>query len=204
MNYLCDVMYKIWNERYATHNNIYGKEPNQFFKQELDKLSPGNLLLPGEGEGRNAIYAERKGWEVTAFDSSEVAIENAMRNAKEAGYIFDYVLADTSSFEALDNSFDAIAMIFFHLSPFNREAFHKRIIAWLKPGGTLIIEAFNPTQLDRTSGGPKDISMLYTEDMLRKDFSSLNIELLLTTTEELNEGSFHQGTAELIRLVARK
>lgn len=197
-------MKRHWDERYTKNKDIYGKEPNLFFKQQIAQLTPGTLLLPGEGEGRNAIYAEQKGWEVTAFDSSEVAIQNAMANAKEAGYIFDYALADTSSFEALENSFDTIALVFFHLPPITRQAFHSKLIQWLKPGGTLIIECFNPAQLERTSGGPKDIGMLYTEEMLKGDFSALNISELITTTEELNEGSHHQGTAELIRMVAKK
>jgi len=197
-------MKKHWDERYTQNKNIYGKEPNLFFKEELAKLAPGTLLLPGEGEGRNAIYAEQQGWEVTAFDSSEVAISNAMANAKEAGFIFDYALADTSSFEAVEDSFEAIALIYFHLPPITREAFHKKLAGWLKPGGTLIIEGFNPAQLERTSGGPKDVSMLYTEEMLRADFNMLNIEELYATTVELNEGSFHSGTAELMRMVAKK
>lgn len=45
----------------------YGTEPNAFFKAQLDQLTPGRLLLPAEGEGRNAVYAAKKGWEVAAF-----------------------------------------------------------------------------------------------------------------------------------------
>ena len=39
----------------------------------------------GCGEGRNAIYLARHGVAVEAFDSSEVAIKNAKRIAKESG-----------------------------------------------------------------------------------------------------------------------
>jgi hypothetical protein len=36
---------------------MYGTTPNEFFKQQLDLLEPGNILLPADGEGRNAVYA---------------------------------------------------------------------------------------------------------------------------------------------------
>ena len=34
-----------WNERYANEEFIYGTEPNDFFKQQLDKLKPGKMLI---------------------------------------------------------------------------------------------------------------------------------------------------------------
>lgn len=195
---------QFWNERYTEHNDIYGKEPNVFFKEQLDKLSPGKLLLPGEGEGRNAMYAASKGWEVTAFDSSEVAVKKTLDNAAKAGFDMNYIHADTDSFTAEAQSFDAIGIIYFHLATEVRTAFHKKLIEWLKPGGTLILECFTPDQLNRSSGGPKNISMLYTEDILRADFNQLNITELRTLTTDLAEGSFHKGVADIIRLVANK
>ena len=66
------------------------------------------------------------------------------------------------------------------------------------------MEAFNPHQLMNISGGPKEISMLYTEEMLLADFSSMKIELLQTLQIELKEGSLHEGVAEVIRFIGRK
>ncbi len=43
-------------------NTYMAIKPNHFFKEQIDKISvPGKLLLPGEGEGRNAVYAA-KAW----------------------------------------------------------------------------------------------------------------------------------------------
>ncbi|MCB0698843.1 MAG: class I SAM-dependent methyltransferase [Chitinophagales bacterium] len=197
-------MKQFWNERYTEQDDIYGTEPNVFFKQELDKLQPGTLLLPGEGEARNAIYAAKKGWQVTAFDSSEVAVQKGLENAAKAGVSINYINTTTEGFTADPVSFDVVAMIYIHMQPDIRNVFHKKVIGWLKPGGTLILEGFNTNQLDKTSGGPKDINMLYTIDMLQNDFNVLNIETLHTTIETLEEGAFHSGEAELIRLVASK
>ena len=63
-------MKDFWNERYGAPEYAYGTEPNVFFKQELDGLKPGRLLLPAEGEGRNGVYAAEKGWSVSAYDWS--------------------------------------------------------------------------------------------------------------------------------------
>ena len=68
-----------WNERFGKEEFIYGTEPNIFFKEQLDKLETGTLLLPAEGEGRNAVYAATQGWEVSAFDISEQGREKFRR-----------------------------------------------------------------------------------------------------------------------------
>lgn len=60
-------MSKFWNERYDTNLYIYGVEPNHFFKETILQLPAGNILLPAEGEGRNAVFAAKIGWKVEAF-----------------------------------------------------------------------------------------------------------------------------------------
>lgn len=39
-----------WNERYSREEFIYGKQPNEFFKEQLDKLKTGSILLPAEAK----------------------------------------------------------------------------------------------------------------------------------------------------------
>ena len=91
-----------------------------------------------------------------------------------------------------------------HFPPSARKKLHQKAIDWLKPGGKIILEAFNPSQLENTSGGPKDEDILYTIAMLKEDFKSLNIELLETKHVQLNEGAYHKGKADIIRLIATK
>ena len=68
----------MWDKRYGTEDYAYGKEANAFFSTQLDGTGPGLMLLPGEGEGRNAVYASRKGWVVDAFDQSSVGQAKAL------------------------------------------------------------------------------------------------------------------------------
>ncbi|MEL0011261.1 MAG: hypothetical protein VW868_06830 [Bacteroidota bacterium] len=72
-------MKEFWNQRYSEQGYAYGTEPNEFFKEALlsykEELHLGSsrLLMPAEGEGRNAVYAAELGFKVTAFDVSEQA-----------------------------------------------------------------------------------------------------------------------------------
>jgi 2-polyprenyl-3-methyl-5-hydroxy-6-metoxy-1,4-benzoquinol methylase len=196
-------MKHFWNERYRNHDSVYGIEPNEFFKQQLDILAPGRLLLPGEGEGRNALYAAARGWSVTAIDYSEAAQQKAMMRASEQNLSIDYQVEDIVSFEPREQ-FDVIALIYVHLPPQVRAAFHTRLKNALKPGGTLILEAFHKQQLRNSSGGPSELSMLYDAETLLQDFEDLSMVHCAAHTVELAEGIFHNGRADVIRLVVRK
>ena len=193
-----------WNERYQNNETVYGLLPNVFFKHCIDKINTGKLLLPAEGEGRNAVYAAKNGWDVTAFDYSEVAKEKALKMAMSHQVTFVYQTTNFLSFQAETASMDAVALIYAHMPPEIRSEFHHKMAYWVKKGGYVILEAFNPLQLELQSGGPKDVSMLYTQEMLKNDFPEHDwkIELLETTETELSEGPFHEGKAQVIRLLA--
>ncbi|MEI7596970.1 MAG: hypothetical protein WCK02_14575 [Bacteroidota bacterium] len=69
----------------------------------------------------------------------------------------------------------------------------------------MILECFDKSQLKNTSsGGPKVEELLYTLEMIRNDFKTLQIIELKQETVLLNEGLLHQGEAEVIRLFARR
>lgn len=60
-----------WDDRYKSEEFAYGEEPNNYLKEQLEKLNPSTILFPAEGEGRNAVFAAKLGWKVSAFDISE-------------------------------------------------------------------------------------------------------------------------------------
>lgn len=193
-----------WNDRYNDKAFVYGQQPNAFFKEQLDKLSPGKLLLPCEGEGRNAVYAARKGWEVEAFDYSIVAQQKALQWAEANQVTIQYTVQAIESISLPENHYNAVALIYAHQQPSLRSIFHQQCIKNLASGGTVILEAFEKSQLRNSSGGPKDIGMLYAVEEMLHDFQSLQIESCIKTTITLNEGPYHQGIADVVRLVARK
>lgn len=195
---------EFWEERFGHTDYVYGTEPNDFFKSFIDGCQPGKLLLPAEGEGRNAVYAARRGWNVNAFDFSINARKKAMELAKRKGVNINYFVADLEFYELKEEQFDVIALIHIHFSPSTRQYVHRKMMNSLKKGGFLIMEAFSKDQLRFKSGGPSNIDMLYSTDILKVDFAQMDIQNLYQQEINLNEGEFHKGKASVIRLVVMK
>jgi len=195
-------MENIWNQRYAQEEYVYGVNPNEFYKEELSKLQPGKILFPAEGEGRNAVYAAIKGWDVVAFDSSEEAKKKAEKLAEKNNVRLNYQTASIEEFEYDENSFDAIVLIYVHTM--NREQNHQKLLRMLKPGGVIILEGFSKEQMMNNSGGPRNSEMLFSEEELTRDFNDLKEKQITKTETELNEGQLHKGKASVIRLLGIK
>ncbi|MDY0078770.1 MAG: class I SAM-dependent methyltransferase [Bacteroidales bacterium] len=193
-----------WNERYAQQEYIYGLEPNVFFRQTLAALKPGKMLLPGEGEGRNASWAARLGWDVDAIDYSESGREKALLLANKLNVSFNYSISELSETGFTPDTYDFIALIFVHFPEHQREIVHQNLIKSLKPGGIILIEAFHKSQLQYNSGGPKNAALLYDANLLIKDFKELDIKELVESTSHLNEGEWHKGPAALVRMIASR
>ena len=193
-----------WNEKFLQNPNLYGEQPNAFLKSELKHRKPGKLLLPGEGEGRNALHAAAVGWDVFALDQSTIAKQHTLEKAQKLGLSLRYETCDITHFIPEPETFDVVALIYFHLPPaISTNVYHKLVKA-LKPGGEIIIEGFGKRQLSYTSGGPKNIDMLYAMEELKASFPSLEWSHQFDGIIHLEEGEGHRGDAHVIRLVGTK
>ncbi|AWM31613.1 class I SAM-dependent methyltransferase [Hymenobacter nivis] len=194
-----------WNVRYAEEAYAYGTEPNAYFRQRLDALPPGRLLLLAEGEGRNAVYAAQCGWEVTAVDFSAEARAKALRLAGAQGVRLDYQVAGLMALGwRRPGHYDAVGFIYAHLAPADRRAVHAAAAASLAPGGHLFLETFSPQQLGLPSGGPRVAGIRYEPAALAGDFAGLALLENQTLGVMLREGSFHAGPASVVRLLATR
>lgn len=197
-------MKHFWNERYAEKEFAYGKEPNQFLKENVHQLPKGRILFVAEGEGRNAVFAAQNGYEVVAFDYSESAKSKALSLAKEQNVQIDYVVSNVMDVSIEPESFDAIVFIFAHFPAVIRKQAHQKLVSLLKPGGKILFEAFEKNQLQFTSGGPKELAMLFSENEVKDEFSSINFNFLETAIISLEEGPLHQGKGAVIRFIGTK
>ncbi len=197
-------MKEFWNQRYREATYSYGTAPNEFLADQLSKLPAGRILFTAEGEGRNAVYAARQGWEVVAFDYSEAGRDKALALAAAKGVSIDYRVADAAEVQFPPASFDAVGWIYTHLPAAITAPLFQRLLTALKPGGVLIAEVFNEGQLPYTSGGPKDTALLFSAERLRQECSGWQIDYLEEVITTLHEGEYHQGTASVTRMVARK
>ena len=197
-------MSKFWDERYSQVDYVYGILPNEFFKEQIGKLLPGKLLLLGEGEGRNAVYAAKLGWQVDAVDFSEEAKKKALRLAEKNHVSINYTVQSLDNFIPAKSNYDAAAIIFLHLDKELSGIVHKRAIDSLKPAGKIILEVFEKDQIGKPSGGPQTADLLYTTDEIKNNFEELFTEILSKETVILSEGEFHSGEGTVVKFVGVK
>jgi|TARA_B100000497_G_scaffold73813_1_gene82730 SAM-dependent methyltransferase len=196
-------MKDFWNDRYANRAYAYGTEPNAFFKSQIDQRPAGRILLPAEGEGRNAVYAAKLGWEVVAFDQSEAGEKKAMQLAEATQTSISYRIEDAMDFNEA-NAFDLIFYGFFHVPPTVLQPVYDHLNTFVKPNGLILLEGFSTKNMGRGSGGPQNEAMLFTTSRVKSllhDFKTLEVweeEIIL------NEGPFHQGNACVIRAIGVK
>ena len=191
-----------WNERYQNSTYQYGINPNDFLSEQLQGLQPGRILVPAAGEGRDMVYAAKLGWEAYGFDLSEQGEAKAIKLARDQQVNIHFKCIDAFKINYPLESFDVIALSFFHLPPDLRKAFHQRCVTWLKPGGRIILEGFNKSQLGKTSGGPKQVDWLFSSQELAEDFKGLTVQINEEKDRLLDEGPLHQGIASVIQFTA--
>lgn len=203
-------MKEFWNERYAQPEYAYGLNPNDYLKKILSRIhQQGKILFPAEGEGRNAVYAASLGFDVSALDYSDTAKSKALKLAEQNQVSIDYQIADLNEMELEDDKYDILVLIYAHFPPHIRKDLHLKLQKSLKKYGMVIIEGFSKNHLEvsknnQRSSGPRDIEMLFTEKIIKDDFSSFETIELKEEIVQLDEGEFHQGQCSVIRYMGRK
>lgn len=195
---------EFWDSRYSEQEFAYGTEPNIFLKEQLENLKPGKALFPGEGEGRNAVYAATLGWKVDAVDFSSSARVKALKLAEINNVTINYKVCDLNEYQFKENYYNLIVMIFLHLPLELRKKVFCNSIRSLKENGRMIIEAFSKQQIKNASGGPRSIALLYSEQDILDLVKGLNTELIETKSINFEEGQYHKGKADIIRYVGVK
>ncbi|MDH7460812.1 methyltransferase domain-containing protein [Chitinophagaceae bacterium 26-R-25] len=198
-----------WDERYASEEFAYGTKPNDYLKEQLAKLSPGKILFPGEGEGRNAVFAATQGWNVSAFDISIEGQKKAQQLAASNKVSIDYKVGTLEELPYHAEQFDAIALIYAHFPANIKSLYHKTLSKYLRKGGIVIFEAFSKNHIDYLAknekvGGPKDLGSLFSIEEIKADFDHYHFRELAEVEIELNEGVFHNGVGSVVRFVAEK
>ena len=198
-------MQNFWDQNFSVAGFKYGTEPNAFLVQQAHRLPAGaDVLVPGDGEGRNGVWLAQQGHRVTAMDGSSVGLEKAGLLARERGVALNTVLGDLADWAPAQEAFDAVVLTYVHLPPAIRQGAHQRLARGLRSGGWLMLACFHPLQLAHSSGGPKDPAMLWEASLLRDDFAGLVNEVeAWEGVVELSEGGGHQGLAHVTRWVGR-
>ncbi|WP_039067950.1 class I SAM-dependent methyltransferase [Staphylococcus shinii] len=193
-----------WDEKFDSEEYIYGKEANSFVKDIFKQQTDNNekILLLAEGEGRNAIYLAKLGYDITTYDMSQVGINKQYQLASEAHVVIDANCGDiTKPNLAPQSSFDYSINIFGHVPNEGKQEMFNNLIQSLVVGGYSYFEFYSKEQLAYGTGGPKDESMLYTIDEIEAYLKHLPVKIHQLEQHEVyrNEGIKHTGTGSIIQ-----
>ncbi|KAA2214484.1 class I SAM-dependent methyltransferase [Teichococcus oryzae] len=194
-----------WNSRYGAEPWLFGDQPNRYLESLGPRLRPGMAALAlGDGEGRNGVWLATQGLMVTAVDWSATGLRHASTLAARRGVAMNTVTADLTRWNWPEACFDLIAWVFVHLPPTDRAQVAARACRALAPGGLLLLEGFAPAPEGRRAGGPRDPALLWRRGDAEACFAGLEMLECLEGTVLLEEGSRHQGHAELVRGLWRR
>jgi len=194
----------MWEARFDTDAYLYGTEPNDFLRASVADLPTGTALCLAEGEGRNAVFLAELGFEVYSVDLTEAGVAKTRRLAHDRGVQVDASVGDLATFDIGVERWDLIVSIFAHMPATVRRNLHQRVVAALKPGGVLVLEAYTPDQIGRGTGGPSVAEMTMSLDTLADELAPLEFQHAVELERNVIEGAGHSGVGAVVQLVARK
>ncbi|TWU35749.1 tellurite resistance protein TehB [Novipirellula aureliae] len=193
-----------WNQRYSADGFAYGAAPNEFLVSVIDRLPRGPALSLAEGEGRNAVYLAKAGFDVTAVDQSEVGLAKAQAFARDQGVSIKTVQADLRDFVIKPDQWAAIVSIFCHLPETVRASLHSRVSAGLRIRGMFVLEAYTPNQCGRGTGGPPTPDLTVSLADLQNELAGLELLHGCELERHVNEGRYHTGLGSVVQLLASR
>ncbi|MER7922860.1 MULTISPECIES: class I SAM-dependent methyltransferase [unclassified Streptomyces] len=128
-----------WDNRYADRQQLWSGRPNGALVAEVAGLARGRVLDVGCGEGADAVWLARGGWEVTALEVSGVALERAAGHARDAGVTVRWVHAGLVEAALPPASFDLVSAQYPALLRTPDAAAERALIAAVAPGGVLLL-----------------------------------------------------------------
>jgi SAM-dependent methyltransferase len=166
-----------WNERYAAQPLLWTVDPNPFLAEEVGGCPAGRALDLGAGEGRTTLWLAARGWDVTAVDFSDVALDRGRRRVEAAATpgTVDWVQADLVEYVPAGGPYDLVLFLFIHLAPPDRRRLLRAAAETLAPGGVILVAGYHTDQATRSTGF-RDPAKLYTADEIAADLDGLRIE----------------------------
>lgn len=144
-----------WDDFYRQRDRavpFFTDAPDEHLWQALQQ----GLVVPGQdtgraldlgcGQGRNAIFLARQGFEVQAVDLSGEALAWARQRAQAAAVQVAWTQASVFNLAIEPGSVDLVcdSGCFHHLPPHRRAGYVRLVSQALKPGGWLALACFRP------------------------------------------------------------
>ncbi|WP_188219132.1 bifunctional 2-polyprenyl-6-hydroxyphenol methylase/3-demethylubiquinol 3-O-methyltransferase UbiG [Microcella alkalica] len=176
-----DELAAIWDARYGVSERLWSGRVNPVLEAEAVRLTAGRALDAGCGEGGDSLWLARRGWRVTGYDLSAVAIERSRAEAARLG------VSDLASFDRSDlavdppseSAFDLVSGQYLHVIPSQREPLYRGLAAAVRPGGMLLLVLHDIRDLELGIARPPGDTMLGAEELraFADGFTSVHLEL---------------------------
>ncbi len=128
-----------WDARYNDQHQLWSGQPNDTLVVETANLKPGRVLDVGCGEGADALWLAKNGWDVTALEVSGVALERAAAHFKDAGVEARFVHAELERANLAPGSFDLVSAQYPALLRTAGQVAERALLAAVAPGGVLLL-----------------------------------------------------------------
>jgi SAM-dependent methyltransferase len=142
---------QFWDETYRGRDQVFSGNPNGVLVTEVASLPPGRAPDAGCGEGADACWLARRGWQVTAVDISRVALQRAATTAADLAGRVAWTRADLTTTPPPAGAFDLVSVQYF---PLPRQPDHAALcglLAAVAPGGTLLIASHDLADLPHST-----------------------------------------------------
>jgi len=157
-----------WEDRYSAPGLQWSGRPNPVLVDEVRDLEPGRVLDVGSGEGGDAIWLAGRGWQVTAIDIAQAALDKAAARAtevdEEAAARITWEQHDLAGWAPAPGSVDLVSSQFMHLADPVRAALFRSLVAAVAPGGTLLVVGHDLGDLTAGAGRHGKEALMFTID----------------------------------------
>lgn len=191
---------ELWNRRYAQKEFVWTVDPNQFLVAEIKDLTPGRALDVGTGEGRNAVWLAKQGWQVAAIDFSDVGIDKGIKLAASENVSVNWICADASQYQVPRDSFDLIVLLYFHIPRAQQSKLIRNSLNGLSSGGHFLYIGHDLTNIEHGQGGPQDPDVLCTPEDLKRDLIDCEIIKAEVVKRSVKVEPGHGGASNLVAL----
>jgi 2-polyprenyl-3-methyl-5-hydroxy-6-metoxy-1,4-benzoquinol methylase len=142
---------EMWNRVLTAENPRFNTDPNAFLVRMIERRPTGRALDVGMGQGRNAIWLARQGWDVTGFDPADRAVALARELAAEAGVTIATETVGSEEFDWGSERWDLVVLSYVTVREWV-DTIHRA----LRPGGLVVLEAFHEDATENRSIAPAD------------------------------------------------
>ena len=160
-----------WDERYSQHPSLWSGHVNAALEEEATGLVPGTALDLPCGEGGDALWLAEHGWTVEGADVSSVALDRAAAQAQARGQAdrISWRQRDVLTWRPAEPAYDLVSVTFLHLTPDIRPGVHRALASAVRPGGSFLVVAHHPSDLETTVGRPPERDLFFTPEEVAAD-----------------------------------